>query len=518
MNNLFLLTKINLLGTFKKNSNKGLIIFIIAFLYLAFVIYQLGLGMIDGFIMLNIPYMFLTLFMLFSSMFILATNIFKVNGTIFNFKDYDLLMSLPIKKEEIIISKILSLYFLNFLYTILFMIPSYIVFILKVTTTLNFNILFFITIFIIPILPTVIATIIGSLITAITSRFKRKNLINYIIFILSFIFMYYMTSGISNSNSLDYANFGKNLIDMCNNIYPLTNTYFKIISNNDLISLLIYTLLPILIFIIFTKILTKYYININSKLKTERKNANYKLGKLKESNQLFALYKKEIKRYFGSIMYVTNTIMGSVMLIIMSFGLLIFGVDKIGQIIEIPTLSKIVSSVMPFVISLFVSLSVTTQASISLEGKNLWIIKSIPVKPIDIFKSKIMVNLTVTVIPILISSTIISLVIKPPLNAFIFMYILPILYAVLTSILGLIINLHFPRFDFKNEIYVIKQSIASMISIFVNLILAIIPLAIYFNVKSNMYVQIVSLLVFILIIISYIYIDKLGTKKFNELN
>ena len=504
MNNLFLLTKINLLGTFKKNSNKGLIIFLIAFLYLAFVIYQLGLGMIDGFIMLNIPYMFLTLFMLFSSMFILATNIFKVNGTIFNFKDYDLLMSLPIKKEEIIISKILSLYFLNLLYTILFMIPSYIVFVLKIKVTLTFNILFFTTIFIIPILPTVIATIIGSLITAITSRFKRKNLINYIIFILSFIFMYYMTSGISNSNSLDYANFGKNLIDMCNNIYPLTNTYFKIISNNDLISLLIYTLLPILIFIIFTKILTKYYININSKLKTERKNANYKLGKL--------------KRYFGSIMYVTNTIMGSVMLIIMSFGLLIFGVDKIGQIIEIPTLSKIVSSVMPFVISLFVSLSVTTQASISLEGKNLWIIKSIPVKPIDIFKSKIMVNLTVTVIPILISSTIISLVIKPPLNAVIFMYILPILYAVLTSILGLIINLHFPRFDFKNEIYVIKQSIASMISIFVNLILAIIPLAIYFNVKSNMYVQIVSLLVFILIIISYIYIDKLGTKKFNELN
>ena len=31
MNNLFLLTKINLLGTFKKNSNKGLIIFKVFF-------------------------------------------------------------------------------------------------------------------------------------------------------------------------------------------------------------------------------------------------------------------------------------------------------------------------------------------------------------------------------------------------------------------------------------------------------------------------------------------------------
>lgn len=105
--------------------------------------------------------------------------------------------------------------------------------------------------------------------------------------------MYYITSNTNSINSLDYANFGKNIINMWNNIYPLTNTYLKIISNNDLISLLIYTLLPILIFIIFTKILTKYYVSINSKLKTERKNANYKLGKLKESNQLFALYKKK---------------------------------------------------------------------------------------------------------------------------------------------------------------------------------------------------------------------------------
>ena len=97
MNNLFLLTKINLLGNFKKNSNKGLIIFIIAFLYLAFIIYQLGLGMIDGFIMLNIPYMFLTLFMLFSSMFILATNIFKVNGTMYYAKNYNVYLNVLAK-------------------------------------------------------------------------------------------------------------------------------------------------------------------------------------------------------------------------------------------------------------------------------------------------------------------------------------------------------------------------------------------------------------------------------------
>ena len=59
--------------------------------------------------------------------------------------------------------------------------------------------------------------------------------------------MYYITSNTNSINSLDYANFGKNIINMWNNIYPLTNTYLKIISNNDLISLLIYTLLPILI-------------------------------------------------------------------------------------------------------------------------------------------------------------------------------------------------------------------------------------------------------------------------------
>ena len=71
MNNIFELTKVNVLGTFKKNSNKGFIIFLFAFIYLGFLIFNLANNIIDAFIILDIPYILLVLFMIFSTLFIL---------------------------------------------------------------------------------------------------------------------------------------------------------------------------------------------------------------------------------------------------------------------------------------------------------------------------------------------------------------------------------------------------------------------------------------------------------------
>ena len=295
MNNIFELTKVNVLGTFKKNSNKGFIIFLFAFIYLGFLIFNLANNIIDAFIILDIPYILLVLFMIFSTLFILLRNTFNVNGTLFNFKDYDLLMSLPLKKEEIIISKVLVLYAFDLLYTILFMIPAYISFVLKVNVSFLFHLLFFITLFIIPILPTIISTILGTIITAITSKFKNKNIVNYALYILFFILYFYITINTKTIEIVDYANIAKILVDKCNNIYPLTNVYLNIIQNYNIVSLLIYILIPIIVFIMFIKVLNKYFITINNKLSNHKKKGKYILTKLNKNSKVKALYKKELK-------------------------------------------------------------------------------------------------------------------------------------------------------------------------------------------------------------------------------
>lgn len=524
MNNLLSLVKINLLGMFKnknvssKKKNGGIILFTIAFLYLAFYIYILSSALIDGFIAIKAPYLILLAFMILTSLFIILTTLFRVGSTLFNFKDYDLLLSLPIKKETVILSKILQLYTLSLLYTILFMVPTFISYVLKVDVSITFYFMYFITLFIIPIVPLMISMIIGTIISAISSRFKKRNIISYILTFSILILVFTMQSTLNNINMVDIANIAKSLIDKFNNIYPLTKLYMNIIKDSNIISLLLYILIPTLITYVFIKILNKNYVKLNNSLSSHVKKSNYKLEKINRSSSLIALYKKELKRYFSSVMYVTNTAIGIIMLTIGVFGLVIFGGDKINELLGIPEFYDSIIKVGPLVISFLCLMSSTTHSSISLEGKNLWILKTIPVNEKNILLSKIMVNLTITIPAIIINSTVFCIYFKTSLLMTLFMYITPFIASLFISIFGLIINLNFPNFEWKNEVSVVKQSMASFITLFAGTAIGLIPIVIPYTINDSMYIIIVTLIMFVLTTSAYIYLNTRGIKIFKKLN
>ncbi|HOO67902.1 MAG TPA: hypothetical protein PLC53_00860 [Bacilli bacterium] len=524
MSNLLLLTKINIKSLIKnyssnkKKSSLGVLLIIGVLIYLEYSIYITADLMMEGYKLLNIPYMLIAQFMLITSLFVLFTNMYKSSGTLFKFKDYDLLMSLPIKKSTIITSKIIILYILSLFYTLFFMIPIFITYAINVNVTFIFCLLFFLTIFIIPMVPLIISTIIGVLISSISSRFKHKNIVNYIIMIAILLGVMYYTMNINNMSSIDMANIGKSMVNTFNKIYPLTGLYVNIISNSNILSLLLYMLIPITIFYIFIKIIIKYYSKINDRLSSYTKSNKYKMSKTNRHSSIIALYKKELKRYTSSAIYVMNTSVGVILLTIFVIGFVIFGSDKINELMGIPELSSILLTTGPLLIGAFFLLSCTTSASISLEGKNLWIIKSIPIKVKEIFFSKIMVNLTILIPAIIINSTILCIYLKTDLLDTIFMFITPIIYSLFISILGIVINLLFPNFTWKNEIKVIKQSMSAFLTIMIAMVIAIVPLSISYDINSNIYILIITSIVLVITYVLYLYINSYGIKVFNRLN
>jgi len=104
-------------------------------------------------------------------------------------------------------------------------------------------------------------------------------------------------------------------------------------------------------------------------------------------------------------------------------------------------------------------------ASISLEGRSLWILKSLPVTPGTIYKSKIAVNLTI-ISPALIDAVILGVVLKTGVLPILYMELSAMVCAVFISEYGLLINLLFPNFSWTSETVVIKQSVAALVSIF----------------------------------------------------
>ena len=117
----------------------------------------------------------LVMAILVSCMLGLFTSIYKAQGVLFNAKDYDLLMSLPIKNSTILASKIISLMSINFISSALILIPASIVY-FRYNGSLSWMYFLILTISLIfvPMIPIVAASIIAVIITLISSRFKHN--------------------------------------------------------------------------------------------------------------------------------------------------------------------------------------------------------------------------------------------------------------------------------------------------------------------------------------------------------
>lgn len=530
MNDFIKLTKINLKSFFttskffydqKTNKRKtGKILLIIyVVLILGFYVYNFANMTMKGYMALNIPYVLLAEFMAISSMTLLTTNLYKIKGTLFGFKDYDLLMSLPIDKKVVILSKIFILYLTNLLYLFMFMIPSFIVYVRYVQSSVIFYILFFITLFIIPLVPIILSTIIGTIITGVSSKFKKSNLINIILTIGYLALIMYITSATGTGNSIDFANIGESMVNVFNKVYPLTRIYIDIIKDSSILSAILFVLIPVALFTLFVFVVEKFYVTINANIIKKYTNSKFKLKKYKSSSQLKSLYKKEFKRFTSSVNYIMNCSIGAILLLLFSVAIPFAGAEKVSALLNMPEITNLLGVFTPLLISIFCSLTCTTFASISLEGKNFSILKTLPVNPITIFMSKVLVNLTILIPSIVISATILCISLKLSLVTYLLSLLIPFVYAIFISFMGLIYNLLFPNFNWTNEIRVIKQSLASLLTIITGLIMTITPLIINEKIKLSNNTFMISLIVLMSIIclVEYYYLKTYGTKRFNKI-
>lgn len=139
MNNLWSLTKISLInsmGINKITSSKSkkerilalMLTFAAVMISLTAVIYSKFLA--DGLKTIGLLDMLLTLSIILTTVTIFFTSIYKAQGVLFSFKDYDLLMSLPIKRSYILIVKVFQLVLINYLVSIFtFVIPATVYFV-----------------------------------------------------------------------------------------------------------------------------------------------------------------------------------------------------------------------------------------------------------------------------------------------------------------------------------------------------------------------------------------------------
>ncbi|MED0902638.1 putative ABC transporter permease subunit [Bacillus nitratireducens] len=409
-----------------------------------------------------------------SSVLTLFFTIFKANGEIFAFKDYDLLMSLPIRVSTIITSRFLYLYLLNTVFSIIIMLPMGVVYGIHEKPSVSFYFMWFVSMFIASLIPTTIAAVFGAAITAIASKFKNTNKITTILsFIVIITFGFFMLKNGNAQYSLNDMNgIGAIVSEQLTKVYPLANMFQKAIVNADIVAFILFVGISVIWYYLFVKILSLKYKQINTGISTYHMLSNYEIHSMRKESVLVALYKKELKRFFSSTVYVINSGMGVVMAIAFSLAIVVVGPS---QFIAYPGIEALLQKVAPFAIAAAISMTCTTCVSLSLEGKNVWIIKSLPIAPKMIYDSKILVNLSLSIPASIISAVLLIIGLKLDVWSSLLIVITPIAYSFFSAVWGIFINNRFGYYDWVSETQIVKQSVGSFVGMFGGLITAVIP-------------------------------------------
>ena len=517
MSNLFNLVKINFASYLPLNKKDSSLTFFKAFLFLllylliGLFIYRFAKYMINGFHALNMEGLALSEFFAFSSIFILALSIFRMD--IFNSKDQDLLRSLPISKKVIITSKLFNIYLYNLLIIIIIMVPCYLAYINIISTSSSFLFNCLISLFIIPIIPTVIAVLINSIITVISANFKYKKAIQTILMLLLSLFSLYFSFHLNSNLELNLLDIKDSFSSFFNRVYPLTKYYTSMLIDNNITSLMIFigvSFFSIFILIIFLSI---FYNKVTNRITVSSlKKVDY--NKLSNDNLLLSLIKKDLKRILGSPNYLLNSCLGLLLILILSILLIFFDIDNIENI---PINSNTLINYLPLVFLFLILLSSTTSSSISIEGNNFYILKMLPIKFREVWLSKVLCNFLLIVTFCLVSLGIFNLSLDISFKTNLLTILIIICSGLFISIYGLVINLLFPVLSWKSEIKVIKQSAASFITIFSSLLLGIF-LAFNDYISSNGYIFYISLSFLIVSVILILFLNTIGNKIYQNMS
>ncbi len=430
-------------------------------------------------------------------------------------KDDEILLSFPISKKSIVIAKVFYDYIFDLLIVGMTLLPSLIVYYVKVPSTSIMLILRgIVLIILLPMFSNALGYLIGLLFNFLTRKFRHFSIIQSLITIIAmliFLIIYYGITVISTTDSLKGT-------EIIYSIKPL-RWMVEFISVCDISSLMIIALISVIPFII--SIILKSMLlgkTINSAKITNH------IIKFKQSTPLMSLYKNEVSRYFNLPVYVVNTMFGGILLIIISLTITILGTYGINimdmlMTVGVTNIDKYYIAIIIILFEFSIATLSTTAASISLEGKNIWILKANPIAVKDIFLSKILLNMTVGIVPIILSTFIISFNIG--FSYFPILLLIFIISQFIVSVMGLICNLNYPKLEWESESTPIKQSMSVGLAFVYSFLVSLIPIFCYVGLMHYLgdYALLISLLIYILIAFILFYIlNKNASKKFNQIN
>ena len=448
--------------------------------------------------------------------------IYKSQDILFTSKDNDLLFSLPIRKGKILFVRLIKFLLFEYLYNLMFILPAFVVYIYFENPGINFYLISILITVLIPIIPTILSGILGYIVKLLSSKMQHKKLVQMVLTGILIVGLIILSSTI-NDLATQVAKHATNINDFLTKLYYPIGAYISLIDKFDMnifINLLLIHIIPLILFVLIGQ---KYYFKIISSFKSGTvSKKRTKVTEIKVNKPLVALTKKEIKRYFSSIILVFNTIVGPFMIAFMTGMIYVKGVDSFTSMFQ-EGMKDLSLEILYFgVVGFALFFTSISSSSISLEGKTINITKTLPVKYKTIFDSKILMCLIIELPIVLIAEILFIIAVRPSVLYIIQLLLITILAILFNAVVGLLMNLKYPKLNASNDTEVVKQSVSSMLSLFAGFgVFALGTFGYAYLcdiIGGSLYLSLYIILLFFITLILYSVLLKIGPKRYQNLN
>ncbi|MBP2100644.1 hypothetical protein [Enterococcus rivorum] len=524
MNKLMPLLKIQMMGFFNinkikysgnKREKRTAIFSLIGVILLIILMETYLIGLVLGWSYLGLTESIPALLLLVNVIVCFILTFMKSNGALFGFRDYDLLISLPISSKQLIASRLIPSYLLNIFFSIFSFFFPMIIFWTRGYFSVTSLLMTILALIVLSIVPTIAAMLIGLVTAIIASRFRYTNLVTVIISMLFLLSLMLVSFSIRSIDIKQLTQLGKLVDESIQKFYPLAAWLNDGIVYKNWLSFSAFFVTSLVTGTLFIFILSKFYLTFNSRLLSNQKNKVFQWRALKKNSQLLALYKREWRLYLSSPIYVINTLFGSAMLIAFSVALLFIPLSQFEMMLSVPNLKEVIQPYLPLfpvALSFFLVIGTTTSSSISIEGKNYWQLSVLPVKLKVIYQAKLLLNLTIVLPAIIISGSCFSLIFDIGGLHLLFLFIMPLAYSLFAEALGLLMDCSYAKFDWTNVQQVVKQSFANILTSVVNFISVLLGLVVIMTFPTNPLV-ILSIWLLLLLVSAHLLYRKIINKN-----
>lgn len=458
-------------GALRKGKSAAgyLVIYAFAFLSVAFIFVTMADSLAEQLIPLGYGQLYFAMMALVAVAFGVFGSVFSTYAGLYQAKDNELLLSMPIPPSRILLSRLFSVSLMGLFFESLVWLPAVIIHHVRAGFSPVRLILQLAVGAFLAMLVMALTCFLGWIVALISIRLKNKSFLTVLI-VLILIAGYYVL----------YGNAYRILVSVLANAeavesgvrswaYPFWEAGGA--AAGKALSLLPFALIAAACLLVTWIVLERSFLRIATANRGSAKKV-YREKTARQGSIRSALFVKELRRFTSSATYMLNCGLGTFFLLAAAVILVIYA-GKIRGGLDIFRDSAEFQAVLPFlphfatgILCLCSTMNDITAPSISLEGKNLWILQSSPVRPWDVLRAKLDLHIVLTLVPLTAAGIVGCAVLGLSLPASLLVLAVCAAFTVSCAAAGLCLNLRFPTLNWTNETIPLKNSMPVFIMIF----------------------------------------------------